>query len=137
MYFQDYKPNQDCTDSTSPRTKRQRSSVECFQSNYARLQSQVQQSQPAQESHPTNIVHDIEARNSCFSQPANLDDLLLNSQMNPTQGTNQNIFQKLVRRMTRFFVSTDFDQTVKRLSHIFDHLGYTWKINDCGMVSKI
>lgn len=55
--------------------------------------------------------------------------------MNPTQSGNQNVFQKLVRRMTRFFVSTDFDQTIKRLSQILDHLGYTWKINDCGMVS--
>ncbi|KAG4073652.1 hypothetical protein HA402_000876 [Bradysia odoriphaga] len=132
----DYKHNRDCTDSSSPRAKRQRhgSSDEYIQSNYA--SSHVQQSQPAHsDSRRTDVVQDIEARYSCFSQPANLDDLLLNSQMNPTQGTNQNIFQQLVRRMTRFFVSTDIDTSIKRLSHIFDHLGFTWKINDCGMMS--
>lgn len=93
-------------------------------------------SQPAQDTPQPNIVQDIEAWNSCFSQPANLDDLILNSQLNPTQGGNQNMFQKLVRRMTRFFVSTDFDQTIKRLSHIFDHLSYTWKLNDGGTVNR-
>lgn len=95
------------------------------------------QSQPAQDLAQSNI-QDLEVRNNfCFSQPAMLDDLLLNSQFNPTQGSNQNMFQKLVRRMTRFFVSINFDQTVKRLSSIFDNLAYTWKISDCGMVSGI
>jgi len=130
----DYQRNQDCDDSTEPRGKRNRMNDDFYQSDDER--SHVQQSQPAQDTPQTNIVRDIEAWNSCFSQPANLDDLLLNSQMNPmTQSSTQNVFQKLVRRMTRFFISTDFDQTIKRLSHIFDTLGYTWKINDCGMIS--
>ncbi|KAJ6647030.1 Serine/threonine-protein kinase grp, partial [Pseudolycoriella hygida] len=130
----DYQRNQDCNDSSQPPHKRKRNNDNAYQLNDDN--SHVQQSQPAQDTLQRNVVRDIEAWNSCFSQPANLDDLLLNSQMNPvTQSSTQNVFQKLVRRMTRFFISTDFDQTIKRLSHIFDSLGYTWKINDCGMIS--
>jgi len=129
----DYKRKRDSTDSVSPRTKRLRSVEDILRSSES---SNIYQSQPAQESPRPNDILDIEARNNfCFSQPAMIEDLLLNSQLNPTQSSNQNIFQKLVRRMTRFFVSIDFDQTVKRLSQIFLHLSYTWKINDCGMIS--
>lgn len=78
-----------------------------------------------------------EARlNFSFSQPALLDDLLLCTQMNQTQSAaSQNVFQRLVRRMTRFFVSTQWDDTIKRLSATCDRLGYTCKISDDGFVT--
>lgn len=82
----------------------------------------------------------IEARNGfCFSQPTMLDDLILCTQMNPTQsiGATQsnNPFQRLVRRMTRFFVSTKCDETLKRLSATFEKLGYSWKCNDEAVIT--
>ncbi|KAH8255363.1 hypothetical protein KR038_001666 [Drosophila bunnanda] len=80
-----------------------------------------------------------EARLSyCFSQPALLDDLLLATQMNQTQSSNasQNYFQRLVRRMTRFFVTTRWDDTIKRLVGTIERLGgYTCKVSEDGVVT--
>lgn len=75
----------------------------------------------------------LEARNDyCFSQPTMLDDLLLCTQQQATQGSSvaSNPFQRLVKRMTRFFVSTKCDETIKRLSTVVERLGYTCKVND-------
>jgi serine/threonine-protein kinase CHEK1 len=79
----------------------------------------------------------VEARNDfCFSQPTMLDDLILCTQMNPTQGaSSQNPFQRLVRRMTRFFVSTKCEETLKRLTAALDKLGFTWKTSDEAVVT--
>lgn len=80
----------------------------------------------------------VEARNDyCFSQPTMLDDLLLCTQQNATQGSsaNTNPFQRLVKRMTRFFVSTKCDETIKRLTSVLDKLGFTWKLNDDSTVT--
>lgn len=41
---------------------------------------------------------------------------------------SQNTFQKLVRRMTRFFVCTSYEETVEKLCRLLDRLSYTWKI---------
>nr|AAC13566.1 Ser/Thr kinase [Drosophila melanogaster] len=71
-----------------------------------------------------------------FSQPALLDDLLLATQMNQTQNASQNYFQRLVRRMTRFFVTTRWDDTIKRLVGTIERLGgYTCKFGDDGVVT--
>ncbi|KAM8715693.1 hypothetical protein ACLKA7_002700 [Drosophila subpalustris] len=72
----------------------------------------------------------------CFSQPAMLDDLLLATQMNQTQSASQNYFQRLVRRMTRFFVTTRWDDTIKRLVGNIERLGgYTCKVSEDGVVT--
>lgn len=85
--------------------------------------------QPSERSADTTDA--VETRNSgfCFSQPTLLDDLILCSQMNPTQGTqsSQSIMQRLVKRMTRFFVVSRYDETTKRISAVADKLGYTWR----------
>ncbi|XP_055918244.1 serine/threonine-protein kinase grp isoform X2 [Eupeodes corollae] len=84
----------------------------------------------------TNNNSAFEARNGfCFSQPALLDDLILCTQMNQTQSASQNVFQRLVRRMTRFFVTTQWDDTIRRLFTTLDKLGYTRKINDDSVVT--
>lgn len=125
-----------------PSAKRLRSSLDAntnFDDSLARMSS----SQPLP-SVADNISHDtsnVEARNDyCYSQPAHLSDLLISSQFTdttqPTQ-LNSNPFQKLVRRMTRFFVSTRIDETLKRLTLAFDKFGWTWKFNDDSTVTII
>ena len=42
--------------------------------------------------------------------------------------------QKLVRRMTRFFVKTDKTDTLKEVDRVFDLLGYTYKRSSPGVV---
>lgn len=77
-----------------------------------------------------------EARNGfCFSQPAMLDDLILCTQLNSTQSASQNLFQKLVRRMTRFFVSTGFEESIRRVQACVAKLSCQCRVNDEGIVS--
>lgn len=139
--FLDPQSSHDVTDSstTSPKTKRLRSSQD-FSSPFDDSISRMYQSQPVPTViQTTNVEEAIEGRNGfCFSQPAMLDDLLLCTQLNSTQGAaSQNPFQKLVKRMTRFFVTTKCDQTISRLSAANEKLGYTWKANDEGIVSFV
>lgn len=73
-----------------------------------------------------------------FSQPAHIEDLLLCTQVQTkqlTQQSQQNTFQRLVRRMTRFFVKTDCDTTVMRLVNCLEKEKYTCRINDFGTIT--
>lgn len=138
-HYLDKKINHDVTDSMSPRTKRLRSSQD-LSTHFDDSISRMYQSQPVPSVNTeVPVVEEaIEARNGfCFSQPAMLDDLILCTQLNPTQGASQNPFQRLVRRMTRFFVSTKCDESLKRLTQCLEKLGCTWKANDEGIVSLI
>ncbi|XP_043188204.1 serine/threonine-protein kinase grp-like isoform X2 [Amphibalanus amphitrite] len=66
-----------------------------------------------------------------FSQPAaGADELLLGTQFQNTQpgtGSSQTPMQRLVKRMTRFFVTTSQPETLERLKELFDGCGYTWR----------
>lgn len=83
------------------------------------------------------IVRDIaknddvdEQRNDfCFSQPTLMEDLILCTQMNPTQST-QNPFHRLVKRMTRFSVKTSSEEAIQRITDTVSQMGYTWKPTD-------
>ncbi|XP_036328186.1 serine/threonine-protein kinase grp-like isoform X3 [Rhagoletis pomonella] len=91
-------------------------------------------SAPRGTKHNNDAAH--EARfNFCFSQPALLDDLLVCTQMNQTQSASQNVFHRLVRRMTRFFVTTRWDDTIKRLVSAIERLGFACKVGDGGVVT--
>lgn len=71
-----------------------------------------------------------EQRNDfCFSQPTLMEDLILCTQMNPTQST-QNPFHRLVKRMTRFSVTTSSEEAIQRITDTMSHMGYTWKPTD-------
>ncbi|XP_060825265.1 serine/threonine-protein kinase grp [Bombus pascuorum] len=73
-----------------------------------------------------------------FSQPAHIEDLLLCTQVQNkqfTQTSQQNTFQRLVRRMTRFFVKTDLETTVKRLLNYLKNENYTCRINNFGTIT--
>nr|CAD7405515.1 unnamed protein product [Timema cristinae] len=75
----------------------------------------------------------------CFSQPAQLDNLLLSSQLNCTQQTttqsSQNSFQKLVKRMTRFFVRSSCDEIVKLLCSVLEKNGCSWKLHTSNVLT--
>lgn len=73
---------------------------------------------------------DADARSGIsFSQPALMDDLILGTQMNLTQNTTQNVFQKLVKRMTRFFITGGTNDAINSLTSCLEKKGYTWKAN--------
>lgn len=125
----------------SPAAKRLKSNQDLntsFDDSLARMcHSQPVPSVPFSEAKHDQIS--LEANNAySFSQPTMLDDLILCTQQNATQGSNVNgvnQFQRLVKRMTRFFVSTKCDETIKRLTTVLDRLGFTWKVNDDSTVT--
>lgn len=65
-----------------------------------------------------------------FSQPTQFEDLLLSSQLHSTQSTqsNQNVYQKLVRRMTRFFVKLTCEECAKLLGSVLSNHGWSCKV---------
>jgi len=67
-----------------------------------------------------------------FTQPAQLDDLLLSSQSQGSEGS-QTPYHKLVKRMTRYWVNTDKEVTERELRQRFEHLGYTFKMTTPGI----
>ncbi|XP_048772853.2 serine/threonine-protein kinase Chk1-like [Ostrea edulis] len=83
----------------------------------------------------TNSSMEPISRQFCFSQPVHPDHMLLSSQIQGTPGSSQNPWQKLVRRMTRFFVKPDRDGTKVELEKVFEQLGYNWKFNSPGTVT--
>ncbi|XP_034256073.1 serine/threonine-protein kinase grp [Thrips palmi] len=83
---------------------------------------------------------EVERPGFSFSQPAQIEDLLLSSQLNPTQHTqsstgSQNVFQRLVRRMTRFFVRTNVEDSEKLLCNLMEKLGSSWKVHTPGVIT--
>lgn len=118
----------------APTAKRLKSNLDHYNTNLDDCLARMCHSQPPPSSsddanqNPVNV----EARNDyCFSQPADLSDLLICTQLTQgctPQGTNP--FQKLVKRMTRFFVHTKCDETIKRLTTVIERFGWKWKLND-------
>jgi len=75
-----------------------------------------------------------------FSQPAHIDDMLLNSQVGNTQtamdgSAGGSPLQRLVKRMTRLVAKVSCDEAVKHLGQRLTKLGYTWKIHSPGVVT--
>jgi serine/threonine-protein kinase Chk1 len=71
-----------------------------------------------------------------FSQPAQPENMFLSTQMPSTPiGNSQNIYQRLVRRMTRFFTNTDAKTTLHKLKCLFDKHNYAYKKCAAGQVS--
>lgn len=100
--------------------------------------SRISCSQPEynQQGYDGEITHTTAGESICsFSQPVHPDHMLLSSQFQGTPGSSQTPMQKLVRRMTRFFVKTDKDETYKELDKALQKLGYSWKRNTPGMVT--
>lgn len=83
---------------------------------------------------PTLLARILESRDVlCFSQPAQHEELLVCSQMPLTQGNvNQSNFEKMIKRMTRFIVSTDLKTTIELLLKVLDKVGLTHKSDESG-----
>ncbi|XP_030638021.1 serine/threonine-protein kinase Chk1 [Chanos chanos] len=62
-----------------------------------------------------------------FSQPACPDHMLLGSQLLGTPGASQNPWQRLVRRMTRFFTTLGVEASCTALRNTCIAMGHTWK----------
>ncbi|NWW90231.1 CHK1 kinase, partial [Rhynochetos jubatus] len=62
-----------------------------------------------------------------FSQPACPEHMLVNSQLLGTPGSSQSPWQRLVKRMTRFFTKLDADGSYCALREACEKLGYGWK----------
>lgn len=48
----------------------------------------------------------------------------------------QNSFQRLVRRMTRFFVKIGYEEIVKRLVRYCEKENYAYRANESGVVRR-
>jgi len=68
-----------------------------------------------------------------FTQPAQLDDMVLSTQ-GPTQ-SSQTQLQRLVKRMTRFLVTTDKETTEKELKRCLERENYIIKVITPGIVT--
>ncbi|XP_078387359.1 serine/threonine-protein kinase Chk1 [Cetorhinus maximus] len=64
-----------------------------------------------------------------FSQPTCTDHMLVGSQLQSTPGSSQSPWQRLVKRMTRFFTKLNAEQSYLALKEVCEKLGYTWKKN--------
>lgn len=122
----------------APAAKRLKSNLDLINTNlddsHARMFSHSQPPPMLSDDDCKADLLTVEARNDyCFSQPTMLDDLLVSSQLNGTQGSNvtsNNPFQRLVKRMTRFFVTTKAADIIRRLTLVVDRFKWTWKIID-------
>lgn len=72
----------------------------------------------------------------CFSQPSRPENMLVSTQASTASqfSASQNMYQRLVRRMTRFFTNTDVKDTVDQLCLAFERFSYSWKKSSPGLV---
>lgn len=108
--------------------------------DYSRGDSPVNSSQPVpqilqqNDDNPDDNTNNDQRNDFCFSQPTLMEDLILCTQMNSTQST-QNPFHRLVKRMTRFSVTTSSDDTIKRIIDTVSSMGYVWKTTDTNILT--
>ncbi|KAB0794818.1 hypothetical protein PPYR_11657 [Photinus pyralis] len=83
---------------------------------------------------PANIAELLKVNeHHYFSQPTQNDDLLISSQIQLTQTHKKNDFPHLIKRMTRFFVKTNCEETVQRIGVLLDALLYKWTMDEGGV----
>ncbi|XP_037543337.1 serine/threonine-protein kinase Chk1 [Nematolebias whitei] len=63
-----------------------------------------------------------------LSQPTKPEHMLLGTQMVSTPGASQSPWQKLVRRMTRFFTSVNADASLSALKEVCDGMAIAFKL---------
>ncbi|NWQ58916.1 CHK1 kinase, partial [Neopipo cinnamomea] len=70
-----------------------------------------------------------------FSQPACPEHMLLNSQLLGTPGSSQSPWQRLVKRMTRFFTKLDADGSYRALKEVCEKMSYGCKMSCTNQVT--
>ncbi|MEQ2258300.1 Serine/threonine-protein kinase Chk1 [Xenotaenia resolanae] len=63
-----------------------------------------------------------------FSQPTKPEHMLLGSQLLATPGASQSLWQRLVRRMTRFFTNVNADASLSALKDVCDGMALAFKL---------
>ncbi|XP_047235563.1 serine/threonine-protein kinase Chk1-like [Girardinichthys multiradiatus] len=63
-----------------------------------------------------------------FSQPTKPEHMLLGSQLLATPGASQSLWQRLVRRMTRFFTNVNADTSLSALKDVCDGMALAFKL---------
>jgi len=70
-----------------------------------------------------------------FTQPAKMEDMMMSSQGVSATQSDQTQLQRLVRRLTRFWVTTDKKTTERQLVSCLEEEGYTTKVITPGIVT--
>ncbi|CAN2388110.1 regulation of transcription from RNA polymerase II promoter in response to UV-induced DNA damage [Pristimantis euphronides] len=79
---------------------------------------------PIWDSSSSDIDKLVQGKGISFSQPACPENMLLNSQFLGTPGSSQNPWQRLVKRMTRFFTKVDAETSYSSLKETCEKMGY-------------
>ena len=78
----------------------------------------------------TTTFTESSVKTLCFSQPAEIENMFLSTQLlsTPHSTPNGNIYHRLVKRMTRFFTYTDSNSnTLEKMINLFEKLNYNYK----------
>ncbi|KAM4703947.1 serine/threonine-protein kinase Chk1 isoform 1-T1 [Rhinophrynus dorsalis] len=94
---------------------------------YSSTQPEPRTALPTWDSNPSYIDKLVQGKGISFSQPARPENMLLNSQLLGTPGSSQNPWQRLVKRMTRFFTKVDAEHSYSSLKDTCEKMGYAWK----------
>nr|DBA16502.1 TPA: hypothetical protein GDO54_003889 [Pyxicephalus adspersus] len=94
---------------------------------FSSTQPEPRTSLPTWDSSSSNIDSLVQGKGISFSQPACPENMLLSSQLLGTPGASQNPWQRLVKRMTRFFTNVDAPSTYNNLKDACEKIGYVWK----------
>ena len=96
-------------------------------------------------SQPVHLHHEVEGEGGeaqeppevfhGFTQPTQLDNMLVSTQEATQSSQSSQSLQKLVKRMTRFWVSTDLENSEKELKQRLGSLKYQSKVITPGIVT--
>ncbi|XP_057677690.1 serine/threonine-protein kinase Chk1 isoform X2 [Corythoichthys intestinalis] len=116
--------------SNSSSNKDQRSSVGVISRVGSDEQMQFSSSQPdpAAEGWEAMLFIAQSEGQVSFSQPTKPEHMLLGSQLLATPGASQTPWQRLVRRMTRFFTSVSADTSLTSLKGACDNMALSYKL---------
>lgn len=96
----------------------------------------VIQSQPLPSVRPAFIDQLISSRPEqfFFSQPTQNDNLMLQMTQSPI---TKDSFTNLIKRMTRFYVTVNYERALEILCNVLDKHHYNWSTDTQGIVSKM
>lgn len=129
----------DQTDGNPAQPKKRWNSMMESETKNSREVPLVAVSQPAMainESSIDQLVKNIKTTKTretvCFTQPTNIDTLVLQFTQSPITRDN---FHHMVKRMTRFYVACELEKALECLGSVLDSLHYSWNVDAAGTVS--